>query len=469
MHEHLENKGFRHTLAAAGFSVCLIFLLASAVANFRYAFSLARTPFDGYLYGSAAAASDFFMAAAPFYYRASVDAKKYMPAAAAVFIWLVTTLFAAQAVVSHASANRVDAASTRITKSITFQDTRTELMEARKSRGFIPAHRDEAVVRAEISKAKIDRMWVGSNECTDPSGKAARTYCSGIETLNVELGYAMQASKLDARIAALVEKSDKAAESNPSVGMVEGDSGAKSWSVISGLDERTVQTAMAFIMAFVILTGAGIGPYMVAPTIYKPRPKIITLEAETFPPAPPDAPKLEPAKAPLLLPKPPEAIPLRAEPSPEWRALLDAIDFPKKKMLREPRRPQDERAKLGWRFFTWLCANGHSGMINTDDLDHLYDVYAMADHREQWSTRISKAELTEIKWVKKDDAVPTPNGPKKTTTVYTITVPAIDRLREQLVKRKVISENAPESTPAEPEPEARSSVISFRSRIWGRA
>jgi hypothetical protein len=316
------------------------------------------------------------------------------------------------------------------------------LAEARKARGFIPQNRGEAVVKAEINKANIDRQWTLSNECADPAGKTARTYCSGLETLNVELGYAMQASKLDKRIEELVGKSDTAIANNVSV-TSEADPAAATLAGATGYSQRSVQTSIIFGFAGLMLILCSLGPYITSSMLHgysaKPDKRVaVTIEGEVLPPTPPDAIKAEAPKPQLALPKPEAPIPLRAEPSPEWRALLDAVDFPRKKPgMREPKRPQDAREHvLGLRWMTWIAAYDRTGTFSAADIERLYSEFVAADSREPWGINVAKAELRTMgkKWVTVRDSRP--------PTTWTIERPKLAHVRDMLLKRQAALERA---------------------------
>ncbi len=441
MHD-VANKGLRHTLAAAGMAASLVFLLASMWANYRYGSSLARTPEDGYIYGSAAAACDVLMAASPFFFSAARRNRNYTQMLGAGGVWLVMTAVAAVSAISQTSSNRIDAISARVTKSTSYSDTRAEITKARADLGFIPQHRPADTVKADIQGAKSKALWTSSSECSDPTGKAAREFCQAYFKLNAELGAATQAAKLDERIAELIAKSDKAAEANPSVA-AEADAGAKSLSVISGLDVRSVQSGIVTLIAVMFLVGAGLGPSISWSVMETPKSKpdkrvAVTIEGEVLPPMPPDAIKAEAPKPQLALPKPEAPIPLRAEPSPEWRALLDAVDFPRKKPgMREPKRAQDAREHvLGLRWMTWIAAYDRTGTFSAADIERLYSEFVAADSREPWGINVAKAELRTMgkKWVTVRDSRP--------PTTWTIERPKLAHVRDMLLKRQAALERA---------------------------
>lgn len=446
---NIETPWIRTSLGTIGMIASTILLLVSMAANYRYGFTLARTPTDGQVYAIGAAAVDVVMALCPFFFFAALETfsenkgRAVTQAFFSFLLWAVFMVFAFQAVVSHASANRLDAASTRMVTANTYADVRTELAEAREARKRLQWHRPEATVKAEIEKHKTQRQWSLTTECTEPAGKTAREYCAQYQTFVSELGSAQQAAKLDARIEALTAKSDKVADQSGTVVASEADPGARTWATVLGVDLRTMQGIITFGFAGVILLGASLGHYCSFSLLQGRRRRMIVVDAETATRA--DVKEATKELLALSPPKPkvlPEII-VRPDPSPEARALLTAADFPVK-APRGPLRQRDKRDVLPLRFALWLRAHEIAGEHESSKLQAIYLEYAQADHREPWDWRIVAKEITEglgrfnvAKAMRKDktDGV--------TRTYFTLRQPALDKLKEVLAKKGVLKEPDP--------------------------
>lgn len=436
MHD-VQSRGMRFSLLAVGFLASMFALVGSCFLNYRYGHTLARTPEDGMIFGALAIASDVFMAASLFYLFEAKKRRQWAQVLAALTVWIATTAFAGLAAVSQASLNRIDAVAHRLTAATTYSDTRTELTEARKTRGFIPPHRAEAVVNAEINKAKINRLWLTTNECVSIGGKTAREYCSGIETLNIELGYAMQASKLDRRIEELVAKSDKMAASNVAVAS-EADPAAASLSDATGYSQRSVQTAIAFGFAGLILTLCSLGPYITSSMLDShDRREVIDAEAKDITPQP----VVEEPPKPLAIAAPPRPKAAKvepqpsADPQPEWIALLASLGFPET-TWQPPRdvrgdfilRPQDDPLIAAWRFFVYAQSTNMIGEFTPDQIDEGLARFAKCDFRDPTGSRVVKPELENIRrWIKKEQP----------PTRWIIKAAPIDAVKQMLANRKV--------------------------------
>lgn len=467
MHQ-VETPWIRYSFGIFGMIAATILLGVSMVANYMYGFTLARDATNGQVYAVGAAAVDVIMALCPFFFFAALEnwhearGKAITQAAASFLLWAVFMAFAFQAVVSHASANRLDAMSARTVASTSYADVRTELAEAREARKRLQWHRPEATVKAEIEKHKTQRLWTLTNECTEPAGKAAREYCAQYQTFVSELGSAQQATKLDARIEALTTKSDKASEKSATVVASEADPGAKTWALIAGIDLRTMQGIIVFGFATVILLGASLGHYVSSTMLRSKRRRMIVVDAETATRA-----DVKEATKELLALAPPKAkvlpeIIVRPDPSPEARALLTAVDFPVK-AVRGPLRQRDKRDVLPWRFMLWLRANEIAGEYESSKMQAIYLEYAQADHREPWDWRIVAKEICEglgrfnvSKAMRKDKETGV------THTWFALRQPPLDKLKEALAKKGVLREPEPP-----PGTKKKGSILSFPLALTG--
>lgn len=452
MHD-VESKSGKYTLATFGLAASLMFLVASGAMNASYMYQRGAIigHSTGLIYGSAGVAADIFMALAPFYFFAALRNREKVASLLAILLWLAVTAFSAQNAIGHLGSTRLDAASSRIVAATSYADTREDIKQARQALGFVPQHRPALTIKADIEKHKVSTLWIQSNECTQAAGKIVRAYCSTYQTLNSELGNAMEADKLTARIETLTAKSDKATAEHSNV-VADADPQAK---VISGLsngrwDIGSIQSIVTMLGAFVFLLGAGTGPYVSLSVLRgESRRKIITLDAVEVPSLPLSAD----AKVPLGAPKKPAGGVLalqapkvpRPEPSPEARALLAAIDFP----LWPPsgdKRPEDSREHLAWRFLAWLTAHGLGGDYPAQRIDELYAEFAAADHRQPWEAmRVVKFELAKLKryaWSS------TPRHLHQRVQ-WTIRPPAIDKLMELLKKHGIAKAPPPTPKPKE--------------------
>jgi hypothetical protein len=260
MHVKSDGAFQRYTLGPLGLAASLIILAVSASMNYRFGYSLGKSPLDSLIYGWASVGADILKAIAPFLFFAAVTSRRKAVAVAAGLVWVVTTCYGLTSAAGHAALNRLDTTGQRAVAADSYKDTRSDLSEARKALGFIPAHRGESAVRAELEKLKTNRAWSQTNECGEVGGKAERTFCAQYQTLKGELGNAENATKLTARIDVLTAKLDKVSEGGGAV-LSEADPQASILARLSRQDVPTVQLGLALLIVLMLEIGGGLGPY----------------------------------------------------------------------------------------------------------------------------------------------------------------------------------------------------------------
>ena len=250
----------RHALGVLGVLAAGVLLAVSAAMNYRFGFSLGKTEMDGQIYGLASAAADCFKALAPFFFFAALRNKMWSQAMAAAVVWLVVTAYSMTSAVGHAALNRLDTTSQRAVEAANYKDLRADAKRAQEQLAWIPQHRPAATVEADIAAQKTQRMWAWTNSCNAASTTttAARTFCSAVHKLEAERASALEAAKLEARIADL---NGKMGQQNGNV-MAEADPQASVLSKLLGINIDTIQTGLALFVALLIEIGSGFGMYV---------------------------------------------------------------------------------------------------------------------------------------------------------------------------------------------------------------
>lgn len=249
----------RHVLGVLGVIAASVLLLVSAAMNYRFGFSLGKTPADGQIYGAASAAADCFKALVPFFFFAAWRSKMWSQAFAAAVVWIVVTGYSMTSALGHAALNRLDITGQRAVASADYKDLRADTKRAQDQLNWIPAHRPPTTVTAELSVHKAQRYWVVTKECTEVTGKSAREYCQQFHKLSAELASGREAEKLETRITDIGSKLAKAAGGTA---MSESDPQASVLANLTGIELQKVQTALALFVALLIEIGSGFGMYV---------------------------------------------------------------------------------------------------------------------------------------------------------------------------------------------------------------
>jgi hypothetical protein len=249
----------RHVLGILGVAAASVLLVVSAAMNYRFGFSLGKTPIDGQIYGAASAAADCFKALVPFFFFAAWRNRMWSQAFAAAIVWIVVSGYSMTSALGHAALNRLDITGQRAAASANYKDMRADTKRAQDQLAWIPAHRPPDTVSAELDVLKAQRRWLLTKECTEVVGRAAREYCQQFHKLSAELASGREAVKLEARIS---DVTAKLASVGSKAVMSETDPQASVLARVSGLKLEQVQTALALFVALLIEIGSGFGMYV---------------------------------------------------------------------------------------------------------------------------------------------------------------------------------------------------------------
>jgi hypothetical protein len=249
----------RHLLGVLGVIAASVLLVVSAMMNYRFGYTLGKTPSDGHIYGLASAAADCFKALVPFFFFAAWRNRMWSQALAAVAVWFVVTGYSMTSALGHAALNRLDTSGQRAVATATYKDLRDDLKINRDKLSWLPPHRAAAAVQADLEGVKSQYLWHRTSECNEPSGKVQREFCQGFRKLEAERANALEAEKLNARIG---EIGAKLATTTGGTVMAEADPQASVLSRMTGVQLETVQMALTLFVALLIEIGSGFGMYV---------------------------------------------------------------------------------------------------------------------------------------------------------------------------------------------------------------
>lgn len=398
-----ESAGQRYLLGGLGLIFAIVLLAVSMAMNYRFGYSLGKTPTDGLIYGLASIAADGFKALSPFFFFAAWRARVWAVAFAAATVWVVMTGYALTGAFGHSLMNRMETASKRTLATEEHKDLRADLKRYQDQLAWVPPHRPEATVKADLEGVKGQHLWIKSSECGEVAGKSQRDFCQRYHVLVAELGSAVNAGQLNEKIDGINAKLRGA-----KAGDVLGDADPQAGTIarVMKIDLATVQFGFALLVVALIEFGSGLGPYVSLAYLFAfgkqvgPTDVIDAEVSEIAPQAEPAHAEIEhsPAVEPLMLAQPsadeavegtatdaePPAAPI--EPAPLVRTVLPGaeaslaeIGFPQA----APPGPKKDNspAKLAaHRFVVWLQAFDLVAQpLNDEDLTRLYAEFCEAD------------------------------------------------------------------------------------------
>jgi len=244
-------------------------LVVSCVMNWRFGFSLGRTAFDGYVYGAASVLADIFKAIALRYLVVAIDNKFWGIAIAAAIVWLVVTPYSISSAIGHSALNRTEASSQRTADAQSYKDLRADKKRAEDAISWLPPHRGEEAILADLNGLKANRLWSITNECNEASiaGKGQREFCQVFQKLNSEFGNAKDRKRHEEKIA---EIEGKLAKLDPKAagGTDAADPQAAALSRlaramgVTWANVQETQTVLSVFVALLIEVGSNFGLYM---------------------------------------------------------------------------------------------------------------------------------------------------------------------------------------------------------------
>jgi hypothetical protein len=114
-------------------------------------------------------------------------------------------------------------------------------------------------VQSELNGLKGQRAWTSTAGCSDITGKSNREFCQQFHKLTAEHASALEAQKLETRIA---EIGARLATTAGGTALAEADPQASVLAKLSGLNVEMVQTALTLFVALLIEIGSGFGMYV---------------------------------------------------------------------------------------------------------------------------------------------------------------------------------------------------------------
>lgn len=157
-------------LAAAGASVAIGFLSASAIMNYLFGSSLGRTPLEAQVYGAVSVLAVFCNALSPFFLSWGWQGKRYAVAAASALLWSLCLLYCVTSALGFAAENRSAVAGVRESVQANYETASRQLLQLEARRTVHPTRdlddRIERLTR-EVSGLRAE----GGMRDTDPQAE----------------------------------------------------------------------------------------------------------------------------------------------------------------------------------------------------------------------------------------------------------------------------------------------------------
>ncbi len=291
-------------LTAIAVLAALVLLGASAVMNFTFAASLARTPNEGLVLGVVSVGVDILKAVLAVALAHAACERRWGFFAAGSTAFVLFTALSLAAAFGFSATNRNAVTGERERQNGRLAAAQTKIVELRGRLKDLPAHRPLTIVDEALAVAKADARWTASRQCT-AAQPPLREFCDGAGRLRTERAAALEAKRIEELLNAQEIEAERL-RGNGSGQSV--DPQATALARALGLEEAQIQRGLMALMAVVVEVGAGLGVWLAlgAPPATKqqpvpmPEPAAKAIEAqpdptipEQLPPALPIAPPPE--------------------------------------------------------------------------------------------------------------------------------------------------------------------------------
>lgn len=292
-------------LAVVGVAASLVFVVGSAVLNYRMGFTSATNGVDGVVYGSLAAAGDGLKAVAPFGAAYAWRRRQWLGVLLAGTVFAAFTLYSFTSSLGFSAQHRAHKEGAALSAIESHADRRAEIARARARLDALGPQRGSAEVAQAMANLNAKPVGSGrwtvaqvSDGCTK-NKPVTRDDCRTLAALALELLRAGEAERLAADIKALtgrpagapaLQSADPQTEALAVLG--------RALSLLprgnDGHDGGRAGTALAVLMAVFIELGSGLGLYVSTLPLRK-RPTDAPRPPSPLPslPAMPHAPPLE--------------------------------------------------------------------------------------------------------------------------------------------------------------------------------
>lgn len=306
-------------LTAIAVLAALVLLGASAVMNFMFAASLARTPNEGLVLGVVSVGVDILKAVLAVALAHAACERRWGFFAAGSTAFVLFTALSLAAAFGFSASNRSAVAGERERQNGRLNSIETKIVGLRGRLKDLPAHRPLSIVEEALAVAKADARWTASRQCT-AAQPPMREFCDGAGRLRTERAAALEAKRIEELLNAQETEAERL-RGNGSGQTV--DPQATALARALGLEEAQIQRGLMALMAVVVEVGAGLGVWLAlgAPPATKPQPEPMPEPAAKAIEALPEPAKPEQtAPAPSIAPPPEElrpgiAVSVRTPPS----------------------------------------------------------------------------------------------------------------------------------------------------------
>jgi hypothetical protein len=249
----------RYLISGAGLIGAVVLMGASGSMNFMFWLGQGQSAKEADILASVSVAFDIFKSVLPFCiaWACASGKRGYVAVGSALFVLFFC--FSLMSAIGFAAGNRNAVTGGREAQALRLEAFENGLRQANSELKSLPAHRAGAIIEEDLKGMRQDRFWAGSQNCTQPSGGVAITFCRRYADRMTEKAVAVSANGLGVRIAELTRQIESLKEQGAGQG---GDVQIAFVAAVSGLDNERAKAAIIIFVAVLVELGAAFGLFL---------------------------------------------------------------------------------------------------------------------------------------------------------------------------------------------------------------
>ncbi len=249
----------RLLLTSLGIAAAVTMMITSAVMNYWFVSSLARSALEGQMLGAVSVAADVLKGLLLCFLAGAVASRRRVYLVTAFAFLLIAVAISLSSAYGFLAANRTEIDRKQTHADRRLADARDSLAELRREIDSLPSVRPVATLEEALNASRLSPSWRSSKGCTDVTLAASRHYCEQYFQLRREKSAAVEAVRLQHAIAAARAQLTSLEDAEGSAG-----ENAQTASIAALLNSRpeTVRTMLLALLSVLVELGSTAGVYL---------------------------------------------------------------------------------------------------------------------------------------------------------------------------------------------------------------
>lgn len=249
----------RFLLSLVGVLVALAFMAAAGSMAWHFNSAQGASTAEGQILGAVSVANSVLVALLPFFIVWGRQERRWLHTIVGTLAFVLCFGWSLFSAAGFAASSRGAVTGGREALALRLQVASGELAEAEakfKAHGVVRA---APVIEEALARARQDKRWSSSKECTEATAEASRTFCREVGDLRVELAASVEADRLSRKLEALrgeirtLRERGAGQDKDPQAGML---------ARLTGIEVSQAQLVWIVFAAVLVEFGAAFGLFL---------------------------------------------------------------------------------------------------------------------------------------------------------------------------------------------------------------